>query len=393
VPDAAYDVVVVGAGPAGAPTAMLLARLGYRVLLLDRARFPRDTLSTHYLQQPGVALLRDWKLLEAVLATGCPPLDEVRYHAGGVTLGGPAWVYDGVGFALAPRRHLLDRLLVDAAVSAGAGFRDGQRVTDLLVEDGRVAGVRCGASDGRQREIRARLVIGADGTRSVVAARAGAATRIADPLMTCVYYTYWPGRPSAGRFEIHEAPGRWLGVVPTNDDLTLVAAYFPQAEYHRVRTGVRDAYLAAVRATAPAVYDRLDGAEPAERLRGTGAQHNYFRQSAGPGWALVGDAGHHKDSLTARGITDAFHSAALLAEAVGADLRHPGRLRAALLRYERRRDELLMDEYLTTLSMARLALSDERLDRLRAAAGDPERSGRFLRSLCGLPFQDRMLPP
>jgi flavin-dependent dehydrogenase len=387
-----HDVVVVGAGCAGAPTAMLLARLGYRVLLLDRSRFPRDTLSTHYLQQPGVALLRDWKLLEAVLATGCPPLDQVRYRAAGVTLRGAAWRYDGIGFAVAPRRYLLDRLLVEAAVAAGAEFRDGQRVTDLLVDGGSVVGVRCRTAGGPPVDVRARLIVGADGMRSVVAARAGAATRLTDPLMTCVYYTYWPGL-AGGAFEIHEAPGRWVGVVPTNDGLTLVATYFPQAEYDRVRGDAAAAYLDAVRSTAPAVYERVAGAERAERLRGTGAQQNYFRQSVGPGWALVGDAGHHKDSLTARGITDAFHSAALLAEAIGADLHHPWRLRAALLRYERRRDELLMDEYLTTLAMARLALPDERVARLRAAAGDPERTGRVLRSLCGLPFQDRMRPP
>jgi 2-polyprenyl-6-methoxyphenol hydroxylase-like FAD-dependent oxidoreductase len=391
------DVVVVGAGCAGAPTAMLLARRGYRVLLLDRARFPRDTLSTHYLQQPGVALLRDWKLLEAVLATGCPPLGQVRYRAGDATLGGPAWRYDGVGFAVAPRRYLLDRLLVDAAIAAGVEFRDGQRVTDLLTEDGRVVGVRCRTADGRPVDERARLVVGADGMRSRVAARAGAVTRITDPLMTCVYYTYWPGiadrSDGSDRFEIYEAPGRWVGVVPTNDGLTLVAAYFPQAEYDRVRADATGAYLDAIRGTAPDVYERVRSAERAERLHGTGAQHNFFRQAVGPGWALVGDAGHHKDSLTARGITDAFHQAALLADGIGTDLDHPHRLRAALLRYERRRDDLLMDEYLTTLSMARLALSGERLARLRAAAGDPERTGRFLRSLCGEPFQDRMRPP
>ncbi|MGA8112618.1 MAG: FAD-dependent oxidoreductase, partial [Actinocatenispora sp.] len=202
-----HDVIVVGAGCAGAPTAMLLARSGYRVLLLDRARFPRDTLSTHYIQQPGVALLRDWKLLDAVLATGCPPISHVRYRTGDVTFDGSAWSYDGAGFAVAPRRYVLDRLLVEAAVAAGVEFRDDCRVTDLLVDDGRVVGVRSVTARGEPVEERARLVVGADGMRSVVAARAGAVTRIEDPLMTCVYYTYWPGISDS--FEIHEAPGRW----------------------------------------------------------------------------------------------------------------------------------------------------------------------------------------
>ncbi|HEY3504872.1 MAG TPA: NAD(P)/FAD-dependent oxidoreductase [Actinocatenispora sp.] len=384
-----HDVLVVGAGCAGAPTAMLLARKGFRVLLVDRARLGRDTLSTHYVQQPGVALLRDWGLLDAVLGTGCPPIDHVGYRAADVAIDGPAWAYDGMGAALAPRRYLLDRLLVEAAVSAGVEFRDGYRVTDLIVEDGQVVGVRARGADGAPVDERARLVVGADGMRSVVAARAGAVTRIADPLTTCVYYTYWPA--VSDRFEIHEAPGRWVGVVPTNDGLTLVATYFPQAEYERVRRDANAAYLAGIRAAAPDVRERLSS--PAERLYGTGAQHNYFRQAVGPGWALVGDAGHHKDSLTARGITDAFHQARLLADSVADGLADPYRLRSALLRFERRRDELLMDEYLVTLSMARLDLGEDRLARLRAAAGDPARSGRFFRSLCGQPFQAEMRPP
>lgn len=389
------DVVVVGASCAGASTALLLARRGYQVLLLDRARFPRDMLSTHYIQQPGVALLRDWKLLDAVLATGCPPIGAVRYHAGDIAFGGTAWCFDGVGFAVAPRRYLLDGLLVDAAVAAGVDFRDGARVTDLLTDGGRVVGVRCRTAGGAPVDEYARLVVGADGMRSVVAAKAGAVTRLTDPLMTCVYYTYWPNadRPGmAGCFEIHEAPGRWIGVVPTNDDLTLVAAYFPQAEYGRVRTDAWHAYREAIRTTAPELYEWVASGTAAERLYGTGAQHNFFRQSVGNGWVLVGDAGHHKDSLTARGITDAFHQAALLADGIGADLDHPYRLRAGLLQYERRRDELLMDEYLATLSMARLAMSDERRAKLRATAADQEQTGRFLRSLCGAPFQDRMAP-
>jgi flavin-dependent dehydrogenase len=133
----------------------------------------------------------------------------------------------------------------------------------------------------------------------------------------------------------------------------------------------------------------------AERLYGTGAQLNFFRQPAGPGWVLVGDAGHHKDSLTARGITDAFHQARLLADSVGSglDLHDPDRLCAALRRFERGRDELLTDEYRHTLKLARLAPSARRLASLRAAAKDPEQAAGFFRSLCGHPFQDRMAPP
>ncbi|MGA8112294.1 MAG: FAD-dependent oxidoreductase, partial [Actinocatenispora sp.] len=182
-------------------------------------------------------------------------------------------------------------------------------------------------------------------------------------------------------------------VVPTHDGLTLVATYFPQAEYDRVRADAMAGYLAALRDTAPDVYARVAATQRAERLYGTGAQLNFFRQSVGPGWVLVGDAGHHKDSLTARGITDAFHQAQALVDSIGADLAHPYKLRGALLRFERRRDELMMDEYLTTLSMARLAMSDERLVKLRAAVDDPEQTGKFFRSLCGQPFDADMRAP
>ncbi|BCJ27854.1 NAD(P)/FAD-dependent oxidoreductase [Actinocatenispora sera] len=387
------DAVVVGAGCAGAPTAMLLARAGYRVTLVDRARFPRDTLSTHYLQQPAVALLRDWGLLDAVLGTRCPPIAHLRYRAADVAIDGPMWTFDGIGYALGPRRYLLDQLLVDAAVAAGVDFRAGQRVTDLIVEGDRVVGVRLRAERGGTDQLRAPLVVGADGMRSVVAARTGAAVRVTDPPRTCVYYSYWPG--VSDRFEIHEAPGSWIGVVPSNDGLTLVAAYFPQSAYPQVRLDAGAAYLAAVRDTAPDVHARMRAVDRAERIYGTGAQLNFFRQPAGPGWVLVGDAGHHKDSLTARGITDAFHQAALLADSIGSglDLHDPDRLRAALRRFERGRDDLLADEYQHTLKLARLAHSPRRLASLRAAAGDPVQAAGFFRSLCGHPFQERMTPP
>jgi flavin-dependent dehydrogenase len=155
------------------------------------------------------------------------------------------------------------------------------------------------------------------------------------------------------------------------------------------------ASVAAVRDTAPDVHVRMLAVERAERIYGTGAQLNFFRQPAGPGWVLVGDAGHHKDSLTARGITDAFHQAALLADSIGSglDLHDPDRLRTALRRFERGRDDLLADEYQHTLKLARLTQSPRRLASLRAAAGDPAQAAGFFRSLCGHPFQERMAPP
>ena len=370
-----YDVIVVGARCAGATTAMLLARAGYTVLLLDRARFPRDTLSTLYIHQPGVALLARWGLLDQVLATGCPAVDSAVYQVADVRLEGCSWPVDGIRAAYAPRRHLLDRILVDGAVTAGAEFRDGCGVEDLIRDGERVTGVRCRAGSAR-----ARLVVGADGMRSTVAARAGARTLTERAPMTCVYYSFWAGVPT--RFEAYGAAGGWAGSVPTNDGLTLVAAYFPQARFGAIRPDAARAYRDGIRAVAPDLAGRLDAGTQVERLYGTGEQRNFFRQAAGPGWALVGDAGHHKDSITARGITDAFRQAVLLADCLGDGVRDEDRLGTGLRRYATARNGAMLDGYRDTLAAAELR-PERRLASLRAIAADPALVERFFARLAG----------
>ncbi|WP_433254700.1 NAD(P)/FAD-dependent oxidoreductase [Streptosporangium sp. CA-135522] len=380
-----YDVIVVGARCAGAPTAMLLARSGYRVLLLERATFPRDTLSTHYIHQPGVARLASWGLLDAVAASGCPPLDQAVYEVADVRLTGCSVAVEGQRAAYAPRRHVLDRILADGAVASGAELREGCSVVGLLRDDdGRVCGVRCRSSLGGEFEERARLVVGADGMRSAVARLAGAAPVIEDPRLTCVYYTYWTDVPAT--FELYEAPGRWVGAAPTNDGATCVAAYFPQGEFETVKADVEKAYLENIRATAPDMYERLRSGRRAERMYGTGDQQNFFRQAHGPGWVLVGDAGHHKDSITARGITDAFFQAELLAGLVvqvGADLHDEAALTRALHRYGRERDRQLAEIYENTLIVARLEVQEQSLAMLRAIASDPETVQRYFSTVAG----------
>lgn len=361
-----YDVIVVGARCAGAPTAMLFARAGYRVLLLDKAGFPRDTLSTHYIHQPGVARLARWGLLDEVVATGCPPIDHASHQVADVRLDGCCRPVEGIHVAYAPRRYLLDPILASAAVRAGADFHDRSTVDDLLFENGRVAGVRYRTQSGTHCEERARLVVGADGMRSRVAAAVDAPIVIEHPLMSCNYYSYWEGVPA--HFELYEAPGRWVGVIPTNDELTLVGTYFPQSEFDAVRADARTAYLDNIRTTAPELYERLRGGRQAERLSGTGDQRNFFRQATGPGWALVGDAGHHKDSITARGISDAFLQAELLVGHIGTDLHDEASLTAALGRYWRERDERLTGIYHSTLMAAELFTTADRLSMLRAIA-------------------------
>ncbi|MEU2584201.1 NAD(P)/FAD-dependent oxidoreductase [Streptomyces avermitilis] len=378
-----FDAIVVGARCAGASTAMLLARSGYRVLLLDRSAAGSDTLSTHLVHQPGVAALARWGLLENVRASGCPPLDRAVYEVADIHLEGCARGVEGQRASYAPRRHVLDAILVDAAVAAGVEFRDRCQVTGLLRDGtGRVVGVE-GRHGGRSFTERARLVIGADGMRSTVARLVEAPYTVTDPRLTCAYYTYWPDVPAT--LELYERTGSWVAAVATHGAATLVLAYFPQARFEAVRTDARSAYLEQIRTTAPALYERLRGKEPAERLRGTGDQQNFFRQATGPGWVLVGDSGHHKDSITARGISDAFLQVDTLVRHVdgllGGD---PERLDAALEKFAEERDSALTPGYESTLAVARLAPHEQRLSLLRAVQRDPELTAIYFDMVAGI---------
>ncbi|MEU6396147.1 NAD(P)/FAD-dependent oxidoreductase [Streptomyces cinnamoneus] len=383
-----YDVIVVGARCAGAPTAMLLARAGYRVLMVERGTFPKDTLSTLYIHQPGVAALARWGLLPAVVATGAPALDRVRYTHGDIRLDGCSWAADGQRAAYGPRRYLLDPILVQGAVDAGVEFRENCSVSDLVFDGDRVVGVRLGSTGAVER---ATLVVGADGMRSTVAAKAGAPTVVEDPTSTCAYYSYWSGLGPG--FRLYDAPGHWVGTVPTNDGATLVAGYFPQEQFRSVRGDALGALLTNVEKTAPELREEMAGGARLERVYGTGDQRNFFRQAAGPGWALVGDAAHHKDSITARGITDGFYQAQLLADCIGDGLHDPGRLRAALDTYAEQRTEALTPEYRATLKTARLNPPAHHLDLLRAVATSGDLTDRYFSTLSGVCPIDEFVTP
>ncbi|MBR8638283.1 NAD(P)/FAD-dependent oxidoreductase [Streptomyces tuirus] len=377
-----YDVIVVGARCAGAPAAMLLARAGYDVLLLEKARFPRDIMSSHYIHQPGIALLDRWGLLNRLRATDAPPIDRVVYHVGDdIKLEGCSLPVDGHSSAYAPRRFVLDPILVEGAVAAGVELREGCQVTDLLFEDDRVVGVRFRTSNGGESVERARLVVGADGMRSSVARLVNAKVLVEDAPRTCTYYSYWDGLDAG--FELYDKPSRWVGVIPTNGGRTLVMAYFPQSEFDAVRRAAAPAFHQNVRTTAPELYERMSEAEQAERLYGTGEQLNFLRQASGRGWALVGDAAHHKDSIAARGIMDAFIQAHLLTDRIGEDLHDESRLNKALRRYARDLDKRFMDFYQSTLSVADLRVPESKLRMFRAISGDQELVDRYFATLSG----------
>jgi len=347
-----YDAIIVGARCAGAPTAMLLARRGYRVLLVDHATFPSDTLSTHVIHAPGVAALRRWGLLDAVTATGCPPLSTYSFDFGPFTLAGTPRPVDGGSAGYAPRRYLLDTILVEAAAAAGAEVREHFSVEDVVVEDGVVVGIRGHGPDGRQVVERARVVIGADGRNSHVAKAVGAQQYMDKPRLQYAYYTYWRDLSVEG-FRTVIRPDRGWGAFPTNDGLTLLVLGWPYAEAAAYKADVEGNYLATLE-LAPEFADRVRGATRTTPFVG-GAVPNFFRTPSGPGWVLVGDAGLTMDPITAQGMSDAFRDAELCASALDGVLRGEASFDAAMAVYQRTRDAQVLPIYEFTALLATLA--------------------------------------
>lgn len=343
-----YDAIVIGARVAGAPTAMLLARKGYRVLLLDRSRFPSDTMSTHYLQQDGVRRLQHWGLLDRLVEAGTPPIPRLTFDMGPMTM--PAPPAPDAPPAFCPRRMVLDAILVRAAVEAGAELREGFSVQEILIDDGRVAGVR-GRAQGDAVEERARIVIGADGMRSILARTVKPEVYNTRPTLGCGYYSYWSGIPHDGGAELHLRDGNALFLFPTNDDQTCVAVEWQNHRFHEVRSDIEGSFFAAL-AKSPALGERVRAGSREERFSGTGDLPNFFRKPYGHGWALVGDAGYHKDPVTGTGITDAFRDAEFLVDAIDAGLSGCEPIDEALAGYERQRNKAAFPMYEVTCRIA-----------------------------------------
>jgi flavin-dependent dehydrogenase len=378
-----YDAIVVGARCAGSPTAMLLARRGYRVLLLDRTTFPSDAISNHYIHQPGVARLERWGLLERVRASGCPPVRRVRFDVGPFVLSGLAPAAGGVREAYGPRRTVLDKLLVDAAVEAGAELRESFAVQELIWDAGRLVGIRGRRRGGPAVTEYAQIVVGADGPRSFVARGVRAPVYDARPARTICYYNYWSGVPTDGA-EMYPRPGRFLFAMPTNDRLTLVGAVWPVGEFHTVRADIEGSLLATFDAHAPGLAERVQAGRREERLIGSGDLTNFFRRPYGPGWALVGDAGYHKDPITAQGISDAFRDADLLAAALDHTLGGARPETEALAAYQYARDEAVRPMYEHTYQLAALEPPPpEMQELLEALRGNQDATDRFIGTVAG----------
>ena len=378
-----FDAIVVGARCAGSPTAMLLARKGYRVLLLDRATFPSDTISTHLVWPHGAEILDRWGLLEPLAATGCPPIARnMLFDLGPFALEGGVPRANGGRGGFCPRRTVLDKLLVDAAAAAGAEVREGFTVDALLWDDGRVTGIRGHSRRGLTVEERARVVIGADGGHSVVAKGVRAEEYDALPPRTTFYYSYYSGF-EAEDVEQYVRDHSGAACFPTHDGLTLLAVVWPSAKFHEVRSDI-EGHVNQVHATVPSVADRLRSARREDRWVGTAGVANFFRKPYGPGWALVGDAGYEKDPLTAQGITDAFTDAEQLANALDDGFAGRRTMNDALAEYHTSRDHRVKAMYEFTCELAKLEPPPPPMQQLFAALhGNREATGEFYAALTG----------
>jgi 2-polyprenyl-6-methoxyphenol hydroxylase-like FAD-dependent oxidoreductase len=332
-----YDVVVVGARCAGSATALLLARAGMRVLLLDRTHPARDTLSTHALMRAGVLQLDRWGVLPRIVAAGTPPITATTFHYGEraetVALATPLY---------APRRPVLDTALLDAALGAGVEARFGTTVVGVERDrSGRVVGARFrmrGEHGAEEHTVSAALTVGADGLRSVVARAVAAPTTWQGRAASACLYGYWPAAAATG-YDWFYRPGRAAGIIPTNDGQVCIWTALPARRFAQVRAvGLPAVFAEGLAGMRPEIDDVMAalgvGADRTGPLRGFPGEPAVLRRPHGPGWALVGDAGYFKDPLTAHGITDALRDAELLARAAvdGGP--------AAFAGYEDRRDTL-----------------------------------------------------
>ncbi len=377
-----YDAIVVGARCAGSPTAMLLARKGYRVLLVDKATFPSDAPKGIYIHQPGVARLRDWGLLDKIVASNCPSIGQLAFDLGPLTLTGSPPPIDGIDVGYAPRRKVLDNILVEAAVKAGVELRENFTVREILMNGDQVIGIRGQNPGGATITEQARMVIGADGIHSFVARAVQAPEYHTKPTLDCAYYTYHSDVPMEGA-ELYLRGSRYFGACPTNDGLLYSFVQIPHQELHAFRADLAGNYQQALD-LAPDFAERLRCGKREERFMGATDLPNFLRKPYGPGWALVGDAGYHKDPYTAQGITDAFRDAELLAAAIDAGFSGQHPLPEALSDYERQRNEHVFPMYEFTCQLASFEPPSPEMQQLFGSLhGNQVETNRFLGTIAG----------
>jgi flavin-dependent dehydrogenase len=376
-----YDVAIVGARPAGAATALLLARAGHRVVVVDRDRYGTDTLSTHALMRGGIVQLYRWGVLDRIVEMGTPAVRRVDFNYAGeqarVKLDAPLY---------APRRTVLDPVLVDAAREAGADVRFGVRVTDVTRDVDGVSGLVVRDRAGNTTTIDAAVTVGADGRRSTIARAVDAPVTRAGTASTGFIYGHFDGVPADGYEWYFNADGG-AGVIPTNDGRVNVFAGAPTARFDaELLRDLPATFHGLLRSISPALADRVAAGALHGPLRGHPGEVGWLRRPFGPGWALVGDAAYFKDPITAHGITDALRDAELLARALDEGLRGVLPMEAALAGYERVRDDLSLPLFEITDAIAAHDRPMPELQKLhRALSRTLNAEARFLERLGPLP--------
>lgn len=377
------DVIVVGARCAGSPVAMLLARQGHRVLMLDRSAFPSDTVSTHYVHQAGLSRLRAWGLLDRVIASNVPPIRHLNFSYTGIDIAGFADPVDGIDAVYCPRRTVLDAILIDAAREAGAEVIEGFTVTDVVFEDDRAVGVRGTVGDGPEQEFRSKFVVGADGRNSVVADKVGAEIYRRVPAACFIYYSYYAGL-DWGMHHRTAFTEQQIGTWPTNDGLNLLAIMRKNDRFSEFRRDVEGSFQEVYDQVAPELGEQLrDSGKRVENFRPMRYPDNYYRRSHGPGWALVGDAGYHKDPFTGWGITDAFKYGELLAEQLHLGLSGEREIDDAMAEYAKLRDAESAGTFELTCTLAELHLTPYYDSVFRATSLSPSYQSKFFGLISG----------
>ncbi|HEY8943265.1 MAG TPA: NAD(P)/FAD-dependent oxidoreductase [Polyangiaceae bacterium] len=344
-----FDVIVIGARCAGSSTALLLGRKGHRVLLLDRAEFPSDVISTHFLWPHGASYLKRWGLLDEVLTltpsftqlkfvnegiplTGGVPLELLKQHF--QTLHGDQ--SDLVPSYLSVRRRVLDQILLQAAGASKVEVRQGCAVERLLMDGDRVVGVACRTRDGKLFEERARVVVGADGRNSFVARSLELPKFDRRKRCTFAYWSYFSGfaLPEA---QIHRRGRLAAALVPTNFGQNMVLIWGPGEWFESFKRDIPGNHQKALDYVCPELGAIVRGATREERFYGTADQDAYLRPLSGPGWVLAGDAECFKDQCTATGMTHAFRDAELITSAIDRSLGGQGSFEENFRAYESRR--------------------------------------------------------
>ena len=377
-----YDVIVVGARVAGASTAMLLARQGHRVLLIDRANMPSDVVSTHAILRSGILQLTRWGILDRVIAAGTPPVRDITLGFGPERLPFQVRAEHGVDTLYAPRRHILDTILVEAALEAGAEFAGGTRMIDLLRDADRTVTGVVAKRRGEEMTWTARMVIGADGVWSRTADLVGAHAYRSHPATNAVTYAYYRDVDVPG-YWFQFTPGVNAGIIPTNDGMCCVFVGRHNDRMGEFRADAETEFNRLLAKAGPDLAEIVSAGSRASQFRGTKGLPGFIRQPWGRGWALVGDAGYTKDPISAHGISDALRDAELCARAVGRAISIPDEAQEAMGGYQRLRDGLSQTLFRESEALARYGWdAEEASDRMRAISAAVRAECAVLASQC-----------